>query len=103
MLYAEHLPENNTGKKILRLQLRTTALAKRLYNVLAVENTKRHNAFAAILWASLPAMLRQNSSSHLACGTISAHLHRKTCFKRALYAPAASHPTTYLADRMQKN
>ena len=25
-----------------------------LYNVLAVENTKRHNAFAAILWASLP-------------------------------------------------
>ena len=28
-----------------------------LYNVLAVENTKRHNAFAAILWASLPAML----------------------------------------------
>ena len=46
-----------------------------LDNVLAVENTKRHNVFAAILWASLPAMLRQNSSSHLACGTISAHLH----------------------------
>ena len=83
-----------------------------LYNVLAVENTKRHKAFAAILWASLPAMLRQNSSSHLACGTISVHLHIctfaqknvfQTCFKRALYAPAASHPTTYLADRIQKN
>ena len=77
-----------------------------LYNVLAVENTKRHKAFAAILWASLPAMLRQNSSSHLACGAISAHLHictEKRASNVLQNALVAAYPTTYLLHRIQKN
>lgn len=61
--------------------------------------------FAAILWASLPAMLRQNSSSHLACGTISAHLHICTFAQKNVLQNAlvAAYPTTYLLHRIQKN